>query len=91
MNDGRIKEFMHRVPFAPFDIRTSDGRAYTVDHPDFIARARGGKVIVFFTEDDRAIMIDVSHIVSLEVANRPSGSLLFVWHCGAAFQAAKAG
>ena len=45
MTAERIQEFMHNAPFQPFDIRTSDGRVYTVDHPDFIARSRDGKTL----------------------------------------------
>lgn len=74
MKDEKIREFLHRQPFAPFDIRTSDGRVYTVDHPDFLMRSRDGKVIYLITEDDREILIDVQHIVSLEVANRPTAA-----------------
>jgi hypothetical protein len=58
-------------PFLPFDIRTSDGRDYFVDSPDYFARSREGGVITYYTpEDDRAVTIRVSQIVSREVANR---------------------
>ena len=80
MNGDENKKFYERIielvdadPFQPFDIRTSDGRAYLVDSPEYLARSREGDVIVYFTpEDDRAVMIRVSQIVSLEVANRPA-------------------
>ena len=69
----RILELVDADPFLPFDIRTSDGRAYLVDSPDYFARSREGDIIVYFTpEDDRAVTIRVSQIVSLEVANRPA-------------------
>ena len=69
----RILELVDANPFLPFDIRTSDGRAYLVDSPDYFARSREGDIIVYFTpEDDRAVTIRVSQIVSLEVANRPA-------------------
>lgn len=73
MKSERIKEFIHRAPFAPFDIRTADGRVYTVDHPDFVSLSRHGDTLVYFTEDDRIAVIDCAHIVSLELANRPMG------------------
>jgi hypothetical protein len=72
MKDDRIREFMHAQPFAAFDMRTSDGRVYTVDHPDFVARSRDGRTITFYTEDGRMVVIDTQHIVALEVANRPA-------------------
>ena len=69
----RILELVDADPFLPFDIRTSDGRAYLVDSPDYFARSREGDVITYYTpEDDRAVTIRVSQIVSLEVANRPA-------------------
>ena len=69
----RILELVDADPFLPFDIRTGDGRAYLVDSPDYFARSREGDIIVYFTpEDDRAVTIRVSQIVSLEVANRPA-------------------
>jgi hypothetical protein len=68
----RILELVDADPFQPFDIRTSDGRAF-VDSPDYFARSREGDIIVYFVpEDDHAVTIRVSQIVSLEVANRPA-------------------
>jgi hypothetical protein len=69
VSDERIREFMHSQPFKPFDIRVSDGRVYTVDHPDFVSRSRGGSFITYTTEDNRIVVIDLAHVTSLEVAN----------------------
>lgn len=74
MKDDRIKEFMHTQPFRPFDIRTSDGRVYSVDHPDFLARSRDGRTITYYTDDDRMVVIDTQQIVAMEIANRPSAA-----------------
>ncbi len=69
----QILELVDADPFQPFDIRTSDGRAYLVDSPDYFARSREGDTVTYYTpEDDRAVIIRVSQIVSLEVANRPA-------------------
>jgi len=69
----RIIQLVDADPFQPFDVRTSDGRAYFIDSPEYFARSREGDVVVYFTpEDDRAVTIRVSQIVSLEVANRPA-------------------
>jgi hypothetical protein len=73
MNQQRIIDLMHAQPFLPFDIRTSDGRVYTVDHPDFIARSRDGRTVTYYLpEDSRMVIIDMQHVVALEVANRPA-------------------
>jgi len=70
---NRLLALVDAEPFQPFDIRTSDGRAYMVDSPEYFARSREGDVVTYYTpEDDRAVQIRVSHIVSLEVANRPA-------------------
>ena len=74
MKEEKIIEYWRRQPFVPFDIRTSDGRCLTVDHPDFLSRSRDGRCIYLVTEDDRQIAIDILHIVSLELANRPSAA-----------------
>ena len=74
MKSDRIREFTRRAPFAPFDIRTTDGRVYTVDHPEFLTVTRKGDTIVYITEDDRVVLIDCAQIVSLEVANRPTAA-----------------
>jgi hypothetical protein len=75
MQDEQIVEFIRRAPFIPFDIRTSDGRVYTVDHPEFIARSRDGRTVTFYTpEDSRLVVIDTAQIVALELANRPSAA-----------------
>jgi len=69
----QILELVDADPFQPFDIRTSEGRAYLVDSPDYFARSREGDTVTYYTpEDDRAVIIRVSQIVSLEVANRPA-------------------
>lgn len=69
----RILELVDADPFLPFDIRTSDGRAYFVDSPDYFARSRAGDTVLYFRpEDDRAVTIRVSQILSLEVADRPA-------------------
>jgi hypothetical protein len=70
---SRIIELLGAEPFQPFDIRTSDGRAYFVDALGFSARSRTGDVVTYYTpEEDRAVFIRVAHIVSVEVANRPA-------------------
>jgi hypothetical protein len=65
----KLMEFWKRQPFAPFDIKVSDRRVYTVDHPDFLMRSRDNRTIMFVTEDNREIALAMAHITSLEVAN----------------------
>jgi hypothetical protein len=75
MQGERIKEFIKRLPFVPFNIKTSDGRVYAVDHPEFIAITRNLDLVLYVTpEDDRVMWIDTAHIVTLEAANRPAAA-----------------
>jgi len=74
MNEERIEEYWKRKPFVAFDIRTADGRVYTVDHPDFLSKSRDGRRLYFITEDDRQTAIAMLHIVALETANRPTAA-----------------
>jgi hypothetical protein len=69
----RIIDLVDAEPFQPFDIRTSNGRAYFVDAPEYLARSRRGDVVTYYTpDDDRAVFIRVAQVVSVEVANRPA-------------------
>ena len=66
-----IIEYHQTRPFEPFDIRLSDGRVYTVDHPEFLAMSRKGNVIYYSTEDGRLMTISISQITTLEKTNSP--------------------
>ena len=69
MEYGKIKEYHERRPFQPFDIRTSEGRVYTVDHPEFLMQSRNRRTVIYTTEHDREVTIDAGHITALEVAD----------------------
>jgi hypothetical protein len=58
-------------PFEPFDIRVSDGRVYTIDHPEFLAVSRNGNALYFSTDDGRLITIAIGQITTLEKRNAP--------------------
>jgi hypothetical protein len=65
----KIKEFHEFRPFKPFDIKMSDGRVYTIDHPEFLMQSRSRKYVIYTTEDDRKVILVASHITASEVAN----------------------
>ena len=63
MQGKKVLDFMRRQPFVPFDIKTSDGRVYTVDHPEFISITRDHSILLYQTpEDDRTLWIDTANI-----------------------------
>lgn len=70
VDNDDIAELLHAQPFRRFDIKTSDGRVYTVDHPDFIARDRLGRNVTYYTDDNRRVKINLTEIVALEDANK---------------------
>jgi len=65
MNPQIIRERV-RDGFRPFVMHLSDGRHFTVPHPDFVAIGRN--VVVVIGEDDVSRTIDPLHIVSIEEA-----------------------
>ena len=69
MEYDKIKDYHERRPFKPFDIRTSEGRVYTVDHPEFLMQSRNRRTVIYMTEDDREVTIDAGQITAVEVAS----------------------
>ena len=58
-------EELHKLTtngFRPFKLYLSDGRAFDVPHPDFIAFSR--RVVVVIGDDELPNIIDPVHIVS---------------------------
>lgn len=59
-----VREALHRHPFAPFIIRSADGRAVPVQHPNSVAV--GKRRIIVVEPDDSWSEIDPLLIVSLD-------------------------
>jgi len=62
----RIRELLHSTPFAPFSIRTSDGREYLIPTADHAAvNPKGSRVIVFSNNDSQVEVagLDVASVV----------------------------
>jgi len=72
MKFDMLREFHERRPFQPFDIRTTDGRVYFVDEPQFLSQSRSREYVTFVAPDDLQVVIDIQHIESLEVAPTPA-------------------
>ena len=68
---------MGRRPFQPFTLVTVDGQRFTVDHPEFAATDRRGRVVTFYGADNTRHEIDsrlIVELVALDVEN-PTGSI----------------
>jgi hypothetical protein len=60
-----IRKRLHRVPFVPFAVRTSDGHEYSVPTPDHAhISPRGNRVVVYDDEGTTAILGPI-HINSI--------------------------
>ena len=66
MKKEDIKRFQFRQPFSPFELKLSDGRSFTIEHPEFLMHSpRANSVLLANEEDDRWILIDLRHILSV--------------------------
>jgi hypothetical protein len=64
---ARIRELLRAVPFQPFTIRMTDGRAYRIEHPDFVLASSTDVPQVAVEEPDgRTHFLSVLLIASIE-------------------------
>jgi hypothetical protein len=61
-----IRDFLHTTPFAPFDIRLNDGRAWRITHPDFVMITGRGRVIIEGETDDIYASLSPMNITSVK-------------------------
>jgi hypothetical protein len=69
----QIRNAKHMVPFRPFTVHLVDGRAFSVQHPDFIAlptTPRGRDLTVH--QDDGPHWIDINLVVSVHPEPAPA-------------------
>ena len=63
---------MRRRPFRPFTMVLVDGRSFTVDHPEFAAIDRRGRVVTFFAADRTRQELDtrlIAELVAVDAAD----------------------
>jgi hypothetical protein len=71
MAPADIRHLVHRRPFTPFRIITSDGTIYEVRHPDLVMTGLASVIIGYPWEQDpeaysRWDVVSLRHIVRLE-------------------------
>jgi hypothetical protein len=69
MNMDTIREWLHRQPFEPFEIRLSNGEVYPVGHPENVALAKT-RIAISYPETDRIVHCSLVHINSIEALQR---------------------
>jgi hypothetical protein len=67
MTGEQFKAAMRRRPFVPFVIRTADGEALPVRHPEHVAISTSGRTILVSTDDDAHVVIDLLLVTRLDV------------------------
>ena len=75
MTINSLRDRLHAVPFQPFAIRTANGRAVQVPHPDFIAVAGGGRTVIVASQtEDHFTVVDLLLVTQLEVGETTSSA-----------------
>lgn len=63
----QIRNYLNAVPFQPFEIHTSSGEIFRVEHPENAAVVKNWVMVA--TEGDNALMLSPLHIVAVEGLN----------------------
>jgi hypothetical protein len=73
---NQFTQAVRREPFRPFNLVLVDGRAFTVDHPEFVAIDRRGREVTFYADDNTQHFIDAGLIAELVVSTseKPVGA-----------------
>ena len=64
MNMETIREWLHRAPFEPFEIRLSNGEVHQVRHPESVALGKN-RIIIVDPETDKAVHCALIHVNSI--------------------------
>ena len=67
MTVEQLKSAQGARPFRPFTIHMGDGRAFRVDHPEFLARSPSGRTVVVYQPDESFSVLDMLLVTELEV------------------------
>ena len=73
MTNEQLKIAHEARPFRPFRLHLADGRAFAVDHPEFLAQTPAGRTVIVTMPDERFEVIDLLLVTSLEVLNGKDG------------------
>jgi len=65
MNAETIREWLHRQPFEPFELRLSNGENYQVRHPELVAIGKN-RIAIVDPNTDRFVHVALVHVNSIE-------------------------
>lgn len=66
MTATALRHLLNAQPFRPFDVKTTDGDTYRLNHPDFAMISPDETEVIFYDKDHHFRMVDMNHIVSFE-------------------------
>ncbi|MHB1422185.1 MAG: hypothetical protein ACYC3I_03095 [Gemmataceae bacterium] len=66
MTIEQLRQLHLARPFQPFDIHLTDGRALSVEHPEFLAQSASGRTIAVSDPDGVLEIVDLLLVVRLE-------------------------
>lgn len=69
MTSDQIRVALRAEPFTPFELRTTGGRRYLIDHPELAVLSPSGRTVYLFVTPDAAAIIDVLMIESIKFVN----------------------
>jgi len=65
-----IKARLTSSPFKPFVLKLGSGDTFEVRHPELVSLSPGGRRMILWVADERAVDIDVLLIESLQESKR---------------------
>ena len=72
MDLGRIRQRVSGGGFRPFALRTSDGREYSVRHPELVLV--GPRSVAVLDRDGEIVTVDALHVVAIkDLRSRANG------------------
>ena len=66
MTVAALRRLLNAQPFRPFDVKTTDGDTFRLNHPDFAMISPDETEVLCYDKDNNFRMVDMNHIVSLE-------------------------
>lgn len=61
-----IKEFARAAPFVPFVVRMTDGRRFTIEHPDYVSVSPQGTRVIIYDRKEHETHLSGLLVASVE-------------------------
>jgi hypothetical protein len=69
MSSEALKDRITASPFKPFVLKMGSGDTFAVRHPELVSLSPGGRRMILWVGEEKAIDIDVLLIESIQEAN----------------------